>query len=33
MGDKIEYLYTIVNGISHVHGGKQVMKDMDYPIK
>ena len=31
--DKIEYLYTIVNGISYVHGGKQVMKDMDYPIK
>jgi hypothetical protein len=31
--DKIEYLYTIVNGISHVHGGKQVMKDMNYPIK
>jgi len=30
--DKIEYLYKIVNGISYVHGGKQVMKDLDYPI-
>jgi DNA mismatch repair ATPase MutS len=30
--DKIEYLYKIANGISYVHGGKQVMKDLDYPI-
>lgn len=30
--DKIEYLYKIVKGISYVHGGKQVMKDLDYPI-
>jgi len=29
---KIEYLYKIVKGISYVHGGKQVMKDLDYPI-
>jgi hypothetical protein len=28
--DKIEYLYKIVNGISYVHGGKQVIKDLKY---
>jgi DNA mismatch repair ATPase MutS len=31
--DKIEYLYKMVNGISYVHGGKQVIKDLNYPIK
>jgi hypothetical protein len=30
--DKIEYLYKIVNGISYVHGGKQVIKDLKYPF-
>jgi len=30
--EKIEYLYKIVNGISYIHGGKQIMKDLDYPI-
>ena len=30
--DKIEYLYKIVNGISYVHGGKQVLKDLKYPF-
>jgi hypothetical protein len=28
----IEYLYKIVKGISYVHGGKQVLKDLNYPI-
>jgi len=31
--DNIEYLYTIVDGISYVHGGKQVIKELNYPIK
>jgi len=30
--DKIEYLYKIVNGISYIHGGKQVIKDLKYPF-
>jgi DNA mismatch repair ATPase MutS len=30
--DKIEYLYKIVKGISYVHGGKQVIKDLKYPF-
>jgi hypothetical protein len=30
--DTIEYLYKIENGISYVHGGKQVLKDLKYPI-
>lgn len=29
--DKIEYLYKIKKGISYVHGGKQILKDLDYP--
>ena len=29
--DKIEYLYTIVPGISYVHGGKHILKEMNYP--
>jgi hypothetical protein len=30
--DKIEYLYKIQQGISYVHGGKQVLKDLKYPV-
>ena len=31
-GDKsIDYTYKIVEGISHVNGGKQVLYDLDYP--
>lgn len=30
--NSIEYLYKIENGISYVHGGKQVLKDLNYPI-
>jgi hypothetical protein len=30
--DKIEYLYKIQEGISYVHGGKQVLKDLKYPL-
>ncbi len=29
--DKIVYLYKLVNGISYVHGGKYVLKQLDYP--
>lgn len=29
--DKIEYLYKIEKGISYVHGGKQILKDLNYP--
>lgn len=29
--DKIEYLYKIKKGISYVHGGKQILKDLNYP--
>ncbi len=32
LDDTIEYLYKIENGISYVHGGKQVLKDLKYPI-
>jgi len=30
--DSIEYLYKIENGISYIHGGKQVLKDLKYPL-
>jgi energy-coupling factor transporter ATP-binding protein EcfA2 len=30
--DKIDYLYKIQKGISYVHGGKQVLKDLKYPL-
>lgn len=30
--DNIEYLYKIAKGISYVHGGKQVIKELNYPI-
>lgn len=30
--DSIKYLYKIVNGISYVHGGKQILKDLNYPL-
>ena len=29
--DKIDYLYKIEKGISYVHGGKQILKDLNYP--
>jgi DNA mismatch repair ATPase MutS len=29
--DKINYLYEIVQGISYVHGGKHILKEMNYP--
>ena len=29
--DNIEYTYTLQNGISHVHGGYQVLKNLEYP--
>jgi len=32
LDDSIKYLYKIVNGISYVHGGKQVLKDLNYPL-
>ena len=32
LDDTIEYLYKIENGISYVHGGKQVLKDLKYPL-
>jgi hypothetical protein len=31
VGENIEYLYKMVKGISVVHGGKQVIKDLNYP--
>lgn len=30
--DTIKYLYKIAKGISYVHGGKQVIKELNYPI-
>jgi energy-coupling factor transporter ATP-binding protein EcfA2 len=30
--DNIEYLYKIEKGISYVHGGKHVIKELNYPI-
>ena len=30
--DNIEYLYKIAKGISYVHGGKHVIKELNYPI-
>jgi len=27
----IKFLYTIVPGISYIHGGKHILKEMDYP--
>jgi len=30
--DNIEYLYKISKGISYVHGGKQVLKDLNYNL-
>ena len=32
LDDKIDYLYKIEQGISYVHGGKQVLKDLKYPL-
>ena len=32
LDDTIEYLYKIEDGISYVHGGKQVLKDLKYPL-
>ena len=32
LDDTIEYLYKIDQGISYVHGGKQVLKDLKYPL-
>jgi hypothetical protein len=32
VGENIEYLYKMVHGISYVHGGKQVLKDLNYPV-
>lgn len=29
--DKITYLYQIVEGISYIHGGKHILKEMNYP--
>jgi energy-coupling factor transporter ATP-binding protein EcfA2 len=29
--ERIEYLYKIEKGISYVHGGKQILKDLNYP--
>ena len=29
--DKINYLYTINTGISYIHGGKHILKEMKYP--
>ena len=29
--DDIRYLYTIVPGISYIHGGKHILKNMNYP--
>ena len=29
--DKIKYLYEIVSGISYIHGGKHILKEMNYP--
>lgn len=29
--DNIKYLYKIEKGISYVHGGKQILKDLNYP--
>ena len=29
--DNISYLYEIVSGISYVHGGKHILKEMNYP--
>jgi hypothetical protein len=32
LDDTIEYLYKIEDGISYVHGGKQVLRDLKYPL-
>ena len=29
--DKITYLYNLIPGISYVHGGKHILKEMNYP--
>lgn len=29
--NKLKYNYTIENGISYIHGGKQILKDLNYP--
>ena len=29
--EDIDYLYKIKYGISYVHGGKKVLRDLDYP--
>jgi hypothetical protein len=29
--DNITYLYELVSGISYVHGGKHILKNMNYP--
>jgi energy-coupling factor transporter ATP-binding protein EcfA2 len=29
--DSIKYLYEIVEGISYIHGGKHILKEMNYP--
>ena len=29
--EDITFLYTIVPGISYIHGGKHILKEMDYP--
>lgn len=29
--EEITFLYTIVPGISYIHGGKHILKEMDYP--
>ena len=29
--EKIKYLYEIVSGISYIHGGKHILKEMNYP--
>ena len=29
--EDIQYTYVLKNGISEVHGGYQVLKDLEYP--
>ena len=29
--DKITYLYNLISGISYIHGGKHILKEMNYP--
>jgi hypothetical protein len=29
--ENIKYLYELISGISYVHGGKHILKQLNYP--